>query len=277
MSRYNENGSDQGFGFGLKVSVPRPLDPRCIVDNVEDLYGFDDVVYEGMMVVVKNDNNTIYICKSIANRKSKDGWVKYNSSNDLLDDNNMIDIKYLPSYVDDVLEGYYVSETRDWKKLSYDRGYFLANRTVKEIAGYRLDTEDETVNRRSFSLWISTIDSEVSEPNVYTETFATDTDEYINFYRISDKDSKILTLYRTVTAVTDIITTDTFYKTKTEVDDVAEYKEPYTPLVGKIYIDLTTDIQYRWGGSIYVQITEMDALTDAEIDELCDADWSDVE
>lgn len=41
-----------------------------------------------------------------------------------------------------------------------------------------------------------------------------------------------------------------------------------TPEKSKIYIDLTTNISYRWGGSAMVQITstDMTSITNGEID-----------
>ena len=48
----------------------------------------------------------------------------------------------------------------------------------------------------------------------------------------------------------------------------AEHKNAVTGEAGKIYIDVNTNISYRWGGTVFVTITSTDctAVTNAEID-----------
>nr|DAI29073.1 MAG TPA: Peptidase [Caudoviricetes sp.] len=55
-----------------------------------------------------------------------------------------------------------------------------------------------------------------------------------------------------------------FYKEET-------HKTEITGATGKIYVDLSTNLSYRYGGSAYVQITSSDmvAITNAEIDTIC--------
>lgn len=58
------------------------------------------------------------------------------------------------------------------------------------------------------------------------------------------------------------------------VHDILEYNEyslfPLTGEAGKQYVDKSTNILYRWGGSAYVIVggTEPDAITNAQIDAL---------
>ena len=58
-----------------------------------------------------------------------------------------------------------------------------------------------------------------------------------------------------------VVTVDGFYKE-------AEFTTAIAGENGKIYIDLSTNLSYRYGGTTYVQITssDMTALTNAEID-----------
>lgn len=51
----------------------------------------------------------------------------------------------------------------------------------------------------------------------------------------------------------------------------AGHKTEITGETGKIYVDLSTNLSYRYGGSAYVQITSSDmvAITNAEIDAIC--------
>ena len=50
----------------------------------------------------------------------------------------------------------------------------------------------------------------------------------------------------------------------------AEYSAVITGEKGKIYLDLSTNLSYRWGGTVYVLITssDMTAITNSEIDEI---------
>ena len=52
-----------------------------------------------------------------------------------------------------------------------------------------------------------------------------------------------------------------------------EYITAITGEKGKIYIDLSTNLSYRWGGTVYVLITSSDmvAITNSEIDEIVGA------
>ena len=54
---------------------------------------------------------------------------------------------------------------------------------------------------------------------------------------------------------------------------VTSWDAGVTPAASKIYVALDTDISYRWGGSVMVQITpgDMTAITNAEIDTVCAA------
>lgn len=58
-----------------------------------------------------------------------------------------------------------------------------------------------------------------------------------------------------------VVTVDGFYKE-------AEFTTAITGETGKIYVDLSTNISYRYGGTTFVQITssDMTAITNAEID-----------
>lgn len=51
----------------------------------------------------------------------------------------------------------------------------------------------------------------------------------------------------------------------------ATHKTEITGATGKIYVDLSTNLSYRYGGSAYVQITSSDmvAITNTEIDAIC--------
>ena len=53
----------------------------------------------------------------------------------------------------------------------------------------------------------------------------------------------------------------------------AEYTTAITGETGKIYVDLSTNLSYRWGGTVYVLITSSDmvAITNSEIDEIVGA------
>ena len=69
--------------------------------------------------------------------------------------------------------------------------------------------------------------------------------------------------------------TDTASETFNAITDVKFYEEvahttEITGESGKIYIDLDTNLSFRWGGTKYVLITssDMTALTNAEIDNL---------
>lgn len=69
--------------------------------------------------------------------------------------------------------------------------------------------------------------------------------------------------------------TDTASETFNAITDVKFYEEvahttEITGEAGKIYIDLDTNLSFRWGGTKYVLITssDMTALTNAEIDNL---------
>ena len=66
---------------------------------------------------------------------------------------------------------------------------------------------------------------------------------------------------KTSTSDSGVVTVDGFYKE-------AEFTTAITGETGKIYVDLATNISYRWGGTTFVQITssDMTALTNAEID-----------
>lgn len=66
---------------------------------------------------------------------------------------------------------------------------------------------------------------------------------------------------KTSTSDSGVMTVDGFYKE-------AEFTTAITGETGKIYVDLATNISYRWGGTTFVQITssDMTALTNAEID-----------
>ena len=66
---------------------------------------------------------------------------------------------------------------------------------------------------------------------------------------------------KTTTSDSGVVTVDGFYKE-------AEFITAITGETGKIYVDLTTNLSYRYGGTTYVQITssDMTALTNAEID-----------
>ena len=66
---------------------------------------------------------------------------------------------------------------------------------------------------------------------------------------------------KTSTSDSGVVTVDGFYKE-------AECTTAITGETGKIYVDLATNISYRWGGTTYVQITssDMTAITNAEID-----------
>ena len=66
---------------------------------------------------------------------------------------------------------------------------------------------------------------------------------------------------KTSTSDSGVVTVDGFYKE-------AEFTTAITGETGKIYVDLATNISYRWGGTTYVQITssDMTAITNAEID-----------
>lgn len=66
---------------------------------------------------------------------------------------------------------------------------------------------------------------------------------------------------KTTTSSDGVVTVEGFYK-----------EDKFTTAIagetGKIYVDLATNISYRWGGTTYVQITssDMTAITNAEID-----------
>lgn len=66
---------------------------------------------------------------------------------------------------------------------------------------------------------------------------------------------------KTTTSDSGVVTVDGFYKE-------AEFTTAITGETGKIYVDLSTNISYRYGGTTFVQITssDMTALTNAEID-----------
>lgn len=66
---------------------------------------------------------------------------------------------------------------------------------------------------------------------------------------------------KTSTSDSGVVTVDGFYKE-------AEFTTAITGETGKIYVDLATNISYRYGGTTFVQITssDMTALTNAEID-----------
>ena len=66
---------------------------------------------------------------------------------------------------------------------------------------------------------------------------------------------------KTSTSDSGVVTVDGFYKE-------AEFTTAITGETGKIYVDLSTNISYRYGGTTFVQITssDMTALTNAEID-----------
>ena len=59
----------------------------------------------------------------------------------------------------------------------------------------------------------------------------------------------------------------TFYKTKTpgaEEGDPATYSDAVTPESDKIYVDVDTNVSYRWGGSVYVAIASSLTLGETE-------------
>lgn len=66
---------------------------------------------------------------------------------------------------------------------------------------------------------------------------------------------------KTSTSDSGVVTVDGFYKE-------AEFTTAITGETGKIYVDISTNISYRYGGTTFVQITssDMTALTNAEID-----------
>ena len=66
---------------------------------------------------------------------------------------------------------------------------------------------------------------------------------------------------KTSTSDSGVVTVDGFYKE-------AEFTTAITGETGKIYVDLSTNISYRYGGTTFVQITssDMTAITNAEID-----------
>ena len=66
---------------------------------------------------------------------------------------------------------------------------------------------------------------------------------------------------KTSTSDSGVVTVDGFYKENTYTTAIAGE-------TGKIYVDLATNISYRYGGTTFVQITssDMTALTNAEID-----------
>ena len=66
---------------------------------------------------------------------------------------------------------------------------------------------------------------------------------------------------KTSTSDSGVVTVDGFYKENTYTTAIAGE-------TGKIYVDLATNISYRYGGTTFVQITssDMTAITNAEID-----------
>lgn len=66
---------------------------------------------------------------------------------------------------------------------------------------------------------------------------------------------------KTSTSDSEVVTVDGFYKENTYTTAIAGE-------TGKIYVDLATNISYRYGGTTFVQITssDMTAITNAEID-----------
>ena len=71
---------------------------------------------------------------------------------------------------------------------------------------------------------------------------------------------------KTSTSDSGVVTVDGFYKE-------AEFTTAITGETGKIYVDLATNISYRYGGTTFVQITssDMTAITNAEIDTIVDS------
>ena len=49
----------------------------------------------------------------------------------------------------------------------------------------------------------------------------------------------------------------------------SQHTTPITGESGKIYVDLTTDISYRWSGSAYIPVGKIDEVTDDEMITIC--------
>lgn len=116
-----------------------------------------------------------------------------------LDEYGHIPTSQLPSYVDDVLEGYY----------NHIDGKFYKQKT---IINYTVVTPVGTENPKE-EWW-------------YEKSGA-------DYYRTTD---------------TTVVAGKTYYQ------ENATYTDAYTPETGKVYVDLFTNLTYRWSGSIYVLI-----------------------
>lgn len=115
-----------------------------------------------------------------------------------LNENGYVPTSQLPSYVDDVLEGYLNKN-----------GTFYEHKTIN---GYTVVTPIGTENPKN-EWW----------------------------YEKSGND-----YFRTTDTV--VVSGKTYYT------ENATYTDPYTPESDKVYIDFTTNLTYRWGGSSYVTI-----------------------
>lgn len=65
---------DATLGVGLTVEIPKPLDNRTVVDNLEELYSIPEkYAYQGM-TVSNIDNGNIYMLIDKSKIKYKEGW-----------------------------------------------------------------------------------------------------------------------------------------------------------------------------------------------------------
>lgn len=107
------------YPSNLIVQSNRPLDDRTCVASKDKLLQYTGYIYKGMLVSVQSDS-TLWMLKDVAKASDSDysGWVQLSAN--IFDSSGMISSSLLPSYVDDVIEGYYNSSTgKFYKEAAY--------------------------------------------------------------------------------------------------------------------------------------------------------------
>lgn len=264
------NGAVYAGNFIMEKN--QPLDDRLVVATKDKLLQYNNYVYAGMPVVVLEDN-TLWVLKDTAKKSTADysGWTCVGTA-DIIGPDGKIPAEYLPSFVDSVLEGYYVEEDKWWADFTLGGNEYCVCRAPEYDGDYKLNpTDEEDTHMYAYEICFDMI-------RRYRFVYATD-DLSAEGAVIGDtqlyylKQDNTLGLWGKAVNMSEHTTTGTFYRTRT-IDTEAEtltyiYSEPYMHRTGKIYVDLETEIEYRWGGTIYVQITEMDVISNEEIDSIC--------
>ena len=280
------------YNGNFTVGMAAPLDNRDVVRRVADLEGSIGVnKYLGQVVYVTGeyvsaedlDNPTVNengIVESEVGyyyyKNETAGWVKMMTIEDggsgstipidtlpigeangiaPLDGNTLIPAEYLPSYVDDVVEGWAYTEIVEGY---YYNGAFYSDEehtstiTPKANVYYKdiTDTDSPVVykyDNGSYSQTNATpifYEKEIVKGYYYNGAFYSDSSHTTSIAPVADKyyqdiDSSVIYSY----------------DTQNEEYEVASNVEPIEGEKSKIYVDLNTDKTYRWSGSIYVEVS----------------------